>query len=479
MTKLIKYLSVFLLFAVFIVSGCKDRTDITAPPAIQKKSGNADFSRFVTIGNSLTAGYQSGSLFESAQMYSFGNLIAQQVNTDFAQPTVTDPGTVGRLEIKSLNPFTLSTDGTSGTPDNTTYPAPYNNLGVPGAFVYDILNATNANDCYTAKYAGQPNPMFNLVLRGLGTQFQQAKALHPTFVTLWIGNNDVLGYATAGGTVPYTPVNQFAYLYSQVADSIASLGAKVVVANIPNVASIPFFTTVGPQIAMTVPWTALKPQGVVGLFYAENGQFIANPTTDLVDSLGLLTGKVLITLKGSEYASLLGHPTGKFYRDNHISPLPPGVDTTKPFGFHPQNPWPDALILDPNEIKDVQSTVAAYNSTIASVAQAHDFGLVDVYSFFNNVRAADFSGGTMVNGIDFKTTFVEGGIFGLDGVHPTSQGYGIVANEFIKVINSKFNANIPLINVSTIPGSLQFVAGSMNAKKAIHFPQNAFEHLFF
>ena len=105
------------------------------------------------------------------------------------------------------------------------------------------------------QYFGQPNPFFNLILRGIGTQFQQAKLLQPTMVACWIGNNDVLGYATNGG-VPSalpTPAATFSSLYTQLGDSLASLGAKVVVVNIPDVTTIPFFTTVGPMFAQSAP----------------------------------------------------------------------------------------------------------------------------------------------------------------------------------------------------------------------------------
>lgn len=481
MKKIFNFLIVVVIM-LFVFNGCKDRTDLTAPPAPSAKSGNADFTRFVTIGNSLTAGYQSSALFESAQKYSFGSQIAKQMGVEFAQPLVSDPGLGGQLMIKSLEPFVLTAAPVdAGTPLNAKYPAPYNNLGVPDAFVYDILNATNSKDCYTALYANDPNPLFDLVLRGQGTIFDQAKALHPTFLTVWIGNNDILGYATRGGTIAYTPVNNFAYLYSTLMDSIATLksqfGTNVVVGNIPNVGAIPFFTTVGPQVAMGTPWSSLKLIGVQGLVYQKNGN--TGIGDGLADSTQLLTGGVLLTLPGASYAPLIGKPTGKFYRDNHYPALPPGIDTTKPFGFHPQNPWPDALILDPDEIATVHSTVNSYNQTISTTASAHGFGVVDFHSFFNNVRLHDFSGGTYFNGVKFTTTFVEGGIFGLDGVHPTNQGYAIVANEFIKVINSKFNANIPLIDVSTVSGSIQFAKRTVNKLGLPYFTPGSFDNRFY
>ncbi|HED05914.1 MAG TPA: hypothetical protein ENI61_04435, partial [Ignavibacteria bacterium] len=264
-----KNIFVFLIVAIltlFVMNGCKDRTSLTAPPPPSPKSGNVNLSRVVTLGNSLTAGFQSGALFESAQKYSFGNLLAEQMGVKYVQPLVSDPGIGGRIVVKSLSPFVLTTQPSSGTLTNAAYPAPYNNLGVPGARVYDILNATNSKNCFTAIYANSPNPMFDLVLRGQGSAFDQTKALKPTFVTVWVGNNDILGYAGMGGTVAYTPTQTFAFLFSTLMDSLATLhsefGTNVVVGNIPDIEAIPFFTTVGPQVAMGTPWTALKIPGL-------------------------------------------------------------------------------------------------------------------------------------------------------------------------------------------------------------------------
>jgi len=467
----------FIAGVVLILSACDEYNELTAPPPAD--AGNADFSRFVTIGNSLTAGYHSSSLYKTAQEYSYGKQIADVMAVSFEQPLVGDPGTGGRLEIESLSPFTLFTNPAAGAPLNLNYAAPYNNLGVPGAFLYDVLNATNSSDCFTAVFGGTPNPMFDLILRnsalGIGSQFLQAQTLNATFVTLWIGNNDVLGYATSGGTLPGpTDVPTFTFLYGATGDAIASLGADVVVGNIPDVSTIPFFTTVGPQMAFLVPWFQLAQLGVPGLFYQENAN--TGPSTVFADSLTLLTGGVLVTLTGSSYAGLVGTPTGKFYTDYGYTGLPPGIDTTQAFGVHPQNPWPDVLILDPAEIVTATAAVDGYNDAILATATTHGFGHVDFNAYFKTI----FNNGIVINGITFTTTFVEGGLFSLDGVHPTSQGQAIIANEFIKVVNSNFSANLPLIDVSTIPGSLTLTAKvNMDKKGYAIFPKDAFDHLLF
>jgi len=439
-----------LFFALIIFYGCEDRSDLVAPPDLTPVSGDANLSKYVAIGNSLTAGYQSSALYQSAQQYSYPNLIAQQVGlTSFAQPLISDPGIGGQIKIVSLEPFVTKYEQSSGTPINLSYPALYGNLGIPGAVLYDVMNATNSTDCGQALSGGGSNPFFDIVLRNstlnLGSQFKQAKILHPTFITLWIGNNDVLGFATSGGAKPTapTPSATFAYLFSQLADSLASTGAKVVVANIPSVTAIPFFTTVGPGFGLQLK--ALS----VPAFYYQSGQYV--PTIGTPDQL--INKTILLTLISQTYLADFGKPSGRFYRDKGIPPAAVGADTTQPLGSQ-GNPIPNALVLDAAEINIAAQSTNDFNSTISAVASAKGWGLVNINSIFNAIRVNDATGGTDFGGISFKTTFVTGGLFSLDGVHPTAQGQAILANEFLKVINSKFGASYPLIDVGTIPGSL-------------------------
>ena len=138
---------------VLLSSACDEYNELTAPVV---KTGSADFTRFVSIGNSLTMAEQSSSVFETSQMYSFGKLIANQVGTTYEQATFSDPGTGGRLEIKSIDLVNGSAEYSrkfgNRFSNKLTYPAPYNNLGVKGAFLTDVLNARDANSCYTANF---------------------------------------------------------------------------------------------------------------------------------------------------------------------------------------------------------------------------------------------------------------------------------------------------------------------------------------
>ncbi len=489
-----------LLLAALLIAGCNDFNEIDAPIK-NSTSGTANFSRFVSIGNSITAGYQSGTIYQSGQMYCYGNLIAQRVGTPYEIPYVSDPGLGGRMEIQSLSPFTIYYNQSSGSLLNSNYPAPYNNLGIPGALLYDVLYAKNSTTCASFVFSNTPNPYFDVILRGKGTtQIEQALSLAPTFITIWIGNNDVLGYATSGGTSPATPTDpttQFGPLFGGIAQGLAQFKTQasanfgVAIGNIPNVAAIPFFTTVGPQVASNplVKWWQIRLMQqaaglpATGLIYAshEGGTNLGGLLPykiGFADSAALLQAATLITLKGSSYAPLLGKPTGKFYRDLNI-PLPLGVDTTKLFGFDPQNPFPDPLVLDQDEITTANNAVTAFNTIISNIVgslnqQGIPSALVNINSVFN-----EFIAGKNVNGINFKTTYVSGGLFSLDGVHPSSQAHGIVANEFIKAINTKFGANIPLVDVSSIPGSFFLMSKLAYRDGYPIIPIEAFDHLLF
>jgi GDSL-like Lipase/Acylhydrolase len=393
MKNKIKYLFLLITTAL-IFFGCQDRTELVAPPATNPMSGNANLTTYVAIGNSLTAGYQSSALYQSAQIYSYPNQIAQKVGATFEQPLIADPGIGGQIKIVSLDPFVTETEpAQGGAPLNLNYPAPYNNLGIPGVVLADVMSSTTTAGSYSK------SPFIDIILRGLGTQFAQAKALHPTFITLWIGNNDVLGFATSGGANPSSPTDAttFGYLYGQLADSLAATGAKVVVANIPNVTAIPFFTTVGPAFA-----GELTSHGIAGFFYQDH-----NYTPQIGSPQQLLNYSMLLTLVSQTYITDFGTPSGRFYRDHNINPTLVGVDTTKPFGASQGNPIPNALILDAGEISTANSATINFNAAIQTAVNKYpnQFALVDINGIFNSIAL----NGITENGVHFTTTFGTGG----------------------------------------------------------------------
>jgi len=448
MKLMMKFFLIAAGLAVLSLIGCSD----SAPNGPVASLGSATIKKYVAVGNSLTAGYQSAGLYASAQKYSYPNLIAQQLTMagaslgSFEQPLYSDPGTpdatgkASRYEIISLVGPVIGPKGlTAGSPTNIALARPYDNLGIPGIPLAGFMDTTGT---YQSVPLGR-----DAILRWTSGPFpknvyKQAVALSPDLMTFWLGANDVLGYATSGGVSPAapTPTATFTALYTQALGSIrASLpNVKLVVGNIPDVKAIPFFNTVGPAVAAKI-----TPLGVK-LYYQKAGESgVASGQTSLTEA-----NAPLLTLTGMTYAAYLGQPTGLWYRVNKYPALPAGIDTTKPFGFHPQNPWPNALVLDADEQTACTNAISAFNSTIATVAAANGAAVVDFFSFFNTVARNGYG----VAGETYTVAYVSGALFSLDGVHPSSRGYGIIANEYIKVMNAKFAMSIPYVDVSQLPG---------------------------
>ena len=422
----------------FVVASCGDfkKSSVVNPPS----TGSVDFSTYVSLGNSLTAGYQSGALYESAQEYSYPADIAKQAGvTQFEQPLISDPGIGGRMKILNLTgPVTGEDPAAGGAPLNSGLARPYNNLGIPGAVLYDMLDTSS----FAAK-AGPPrnNPFFQIVLRSpaLGSSpVAQALALHPTFVSVWIGANDVLGYATSGGTVGIlgpgsgpTDVATFTALYNQMMNALiaGAPNAKFILANIPNVAAIPFFTT--------VPAVVVNPA---------TQQPVLNPQTGQPIPLIVYRHDA----SGNLYAGP-ADPQHDFILLTALDSLEAGVGIPTSVGGTGR-PLPNQFVLDSYEYGIVSQAVQGYNQAISAIQASHPtkIALADIYTALNEFDQTGYE----AQGIDLTSSYITGGAFGLDGVHPTSQGYAFIANIFIQAINKQFGANIPIVPISMVPSSI-------------------------
>jgi lysophospholipase L1-like esterase len=363
-----------------------------------------DFTRYVALGDSLTAGFQSGSLNQTYQATSYPALIARQGGaTGFQQPLVTEPGIPAILELRSLSPLQIVPKGGIGQPANLTLPRPYNNMAVPGADVVDLTTTTTDN-----------GGLHDLILRRTGfTQLQQGLSLAPTVVTLWIGNNDVLGAATSGRViedVTITSVATFEANYRAAATAIGSItGVKVAVANIPNVTSIPFVTTV-PRV-------------------------VVNPATN---------SPVLI---GGQPVPLIGPDgplaSGDFVLLTATAELAQGKGIPVALGGSGL-PLSDSSVLSAAEVQTIVDRTNAFNTIISTVASEKSWAFVNA-----SQAVREFSNGVSIGGINFSSAFLTGGLFSYDGVHASSIGYAIVANLFIDALNSKYGSTIPTVDLAS------------------------------
>jgi hypothetical protein len=103
--------------------------------------------------------------------------------------------------------------------------------------------------------------------------------------------------------------------------------------------------------------------------------------------------------------------------------------------------------LTATELSNIKTATAAYNATIKALADANGLAFVDAAA-----RLAELSnGGINIDGTLYTGTFGTGLAFSLDGVHPSTRGYAILANSFIDAINAKFGATIDNVDVNLYP----------------------------
>ncbi len=401
----------------------------------------ANFTRYVALGDSLTAAFMSGGLIDEVQRNSYPALINTQAGgrADFQQPRVGTPGIPPLLDLVSLRPLLIAPkSNTNGLPLNLGLQRPYDNLAVPGFRVRDVLTNPTGNG------------LVDLILRppgfGNASALQQALLLQPTFVTLWIGNNDVLGAATSGiviDGVTLTPVAQFDQQLRAIVGPIRAAGANMAIANIPNVTGIPFVTTLPPVVVNPTTQQPVLVNGQPVRLLGPNGPLAP---TDRV----LLTATTPLSMG-------IGIP----------SFLPGG--TGQPLGTQ--------FFLDGAELATLNARVMAYNNVIRQVASDAGAALVDMNAVFGEIAAE----GLDIAGIEYSSAFLTGGIFSYDGVHPTPFGYAFTANEFIKAINERFDTDIELVDLFRFTFGSDASAGTFTGSAAVAkdfvFSEAAYESL--
>jgi len=358
-----------------------------------------DFSIYVTVGDSLAAGFSSGALVETHQRHSVPALIAGQAAVaNFEQPLISEPGIPAELELLSLVPTRIVAKPGLGAPLNLGLARPYNNLAVPGATSIDALNTVSGGGILSG-----------LILRGLGTQVQQAVASRPTTITLWIGNNDVLGAAISGRAidgVTMTPTDVFRVVYAAIVVELSQSGAFIVAANLPDVTSIPFVTTIPPVVTDPVTGRPVEINGNTVPLLGEQGTLLLSPDAK-------------VTLAAS---SLLAQGIG--------IPVELG-GRARIEGLRCIGCLPDEAYLTPSEVAFIQDHVRVNNQSIEAICSAAGIPVVDINSLLNQAATT----GLNIGGVTFTSDFLSGGLFGYDGVHPSQLGYAVAANEFVRVIN--------------------------------------------
>ncbi|MEX1240769.1 MAG: hypothetical protein WEB30_13680 [Cyclobacteriaceae bacterium] len=287
--KQLRYIFSFVL----LLAACEQEViELQAPeppppdPCETASAGSADFSKFVAMGSSYTAGFQAGALFTAGQNTSLAKILATQFacagGGGFNQPDigsengfnifVTPNPIIAGQNITTLGRFRLQ--GTPPTPTpvlagNEAIPNPslnpsfmymgntgaLNNFAVQATFLGQILTPaagdwTNPNPAvgftpFYARFASDP---------GSSTILGDAVTAAPSFFLFWVGMDDYLLHAAFGGDptkAPLTPIEGgvgtgFTQTYNYAIATILGSNANLegVIANFPSVFALPHFTAV-------------------------------------------------------------------------------------------------------------------------------------------------------------------------------------------------------------------------------------------
>jgi lysophospholipase L1-like esterase len=451
--------------AVVLVSNSSDGLPLTA--------GTANFSKYVALGNSLTAGYSDSGLFIEGQKASYTNIMAEQFKAvgggEFKIPFMAD--NIGGFKINGTviaGPRLASTGGgaptpVSGTPSTEILTSivsggPYNNCGVPGAKSYHLLSPSYGSAAGIS--LGTANPYYvRFAPNGTTSVLAYAMSQAPTFFSLWIGNNDVLGYAITGGdgTDPITPSTGaagvgFDATYDVLVNSLISGGSKGVIANIPYVITLPFFTTVPYNAAsLNAAQASALNSGYAGynggLQIAKNNGLITE-TERLARTITLFAGANGLVMNDEYLTNLsaLGLPSYRQATASDYIVLSSGGVSAQahlPAGNGTQFPLADKWVLSKGEVSELKAATDAYNAKIKAVATAKGLAFVDINALLTQVASSGFVG----NGFTVTSAFITGGGFSTDGVHPSPRGYAMIANKFTQAINTTYGSNLKVVNL--------------------------------
>lgn len=432
-------------------------------------AGSADFSKYVALGDSFAAGFSDNALFAEGQKNSYPNIIATQFalvgGGEFVTPFMADNiggFSSGGVQIPQFGPrlflapgnVPTPVSGVSGTDISTKLTGSFNNFGIPGAKSVHLDFAgygSSAGNPYFARMASNP----------MATVVDDALAGSPTFFSLWIGGNDVLGYATSGGvsTNPITPTATFNTVYNALIAKLTAGGRKGVVANLPYVNTLPYFTTVPYNpVPLDATTAGMLNSGYTaynnGLLFAQsNGLITADEVARRTISFSASTSNKVVIV--DEYLTDLtgyGIPSYRQATNEDLVVLPARSFIGTTVGGNPLQingvsvPLADNWVLTKNEIAEIKAATDEYNNTIQSAATANDLAFVDAKSVMDRLNS---STGIVANNYTMTATYVTGGTFSLDGVHPSPRGYALIANEFLKAINTAYGSNFKGVNVGT------------------------------
>lgn len=492
MKKFNKFIGAVLLSLAII--SCEEKEiypEITSSDnEVTLNTNGLDFSKYVSVGASFTAGYTDAALFKAGQYNSFPNILSKKFalagGGEFTQPMMNDnigglliggnpfPGQGPRLYFNGSGPAVL--DATSTT-EVTTKVTTTGNFGVPGAKSFHLVAPGYGS--LTALAQRRANPYYvRFASSPTATVVGDAVAQSPTFFTLSeVGGNDVLSYALAGGSgvnqtgntnpatygdTDITDPAVFAGAFTNIVNALTANGAKGVVGTVPYITSLAHFTTIPHNpVPLDAATAAAINQGYAPYNAGIRQAFGALVQMQVITqqmaqaeiakrTINFSAGNnavVIIDENLTDLEALNPAFAGlKQYRQatsDDLLVLPAASFIGTKVANNPRLingvtvPLNDKWVLTPQEQAEIKTATDAYNTTITSIADAKGLALVDLNAILETASTT----GIEFDGYVMNTSLVTGGLISLDGIHLTARGYALMANEILKAIDAKYGSN--------------------------------------
>ncbi len=467
------------LFVVLGLVACEtDDNTTTDDMTVELTAGSADFSNYIAVGASFTAGFSDGALFIASQENSFPNILSQQFvalggSETFTQPLMSDNNgglLLGgnqianpRLFFDGAGPAVLPAAPT--TEVSAVIPGPYNNMGVPGAKSFHLL--ANGYGNVAGVPVGLANPYFaRMASNPNASMLEDTAAQGPSFFTLSeIGGNDVLGFATSGGAgvdqtgnpdpTTYGPNDitdptAFQTVFGALVATLTAGGAGGAVTNVPYVTSLPYFTTVPYN---PVPLDGATANAVNQGYAAYNGGLLQAEALNLITTDERVARTIAfaegtnnaVVIEDEDLTDLsgLGLPSLRQTTAEDLVVLPAASFIGTLVGGNPLQvngvsvPLADNWVLTATETQAVINATDAYNTSIAQIASGAGLAVVDLNSILEEASTI----GIAFDDFVMDTSLVFGGLVSLDGIHLTARGYALMANKFLEAIDATYGSN--------------------------------------
>jgi hypothetical protein len=432
---------IIVILAITSIVSCKPNLDEP-----RYSSGEAIFTRFVSIGDDFGSGFSDGALTSKGQISAVPFILSAKFQLAdggaFSQANMQDGNGSGYDFISNslvgssyLSSYINCQNKSSlkilkNTFDNRSLDwlgaKYYNNYCIPGLKSFQVYSQ------FTGKSYPAGNLFYHRMASDTGasglssTVLGDAQFLNPTFVMVWIGASDVYNYAFSGGagevgglnTFDITPIDTFETAINYIFDGLTGAGQQGIAANIPDLSVVPYFNALpfnGLKLTsqQASDLNAVSPPGI-NFMEGNNALVIAEPTGGVIRQIK--RGEYILNVINADSVSCGGWGT-------------------------PQKPIPANYVLDSMEVSRISNRIAIFNSDIRNAAVSKGFAFFDFNRFMANLKS-----GYSFSGTSATSNMFYGGAVSLDGYHLTARGYAMVANECIKSINAKYQSNLPLVN---------------------------------